>query len=142
MKAGILLIALCLINPALAAEKPAKPAPAPPPAIERPPTVFEPQLLQLAETMGGLAFLADLCPDLHETSQSGQLWRDKTAGLIEAEATGPRLKGLLAGAYNRGFTGLEITHKNCTEAAQALYARDLETAHHLSQTLARRYSGN
>ena len=122
--------------------KPAKPAPEPPPIIERGPTQFEPQLLNLAELMGALAFLADICPDKDGKTQTGQIWRDKTALLIEAETSGPRLKGLMAGAYNRGYSDLEVNYKTCSQPALALYERDLELVHRLSQDLARRYSGN
>lgn len=122
--------------------KPAKPAPELPPIIEPGPTHFEPQLLKMAELMGSLAFLADICPDGDGKTQSGQIWRDKTALLMEAETSGLRLKGLMAGAYNRGYSELEVNYKGCAEPALALYEHDLEVVHKLSQDLTRRYSGN
>ena len=121
--------------------KPAKPAPGPPPILERGPTPFEPQLLKMAELMGALAFLADICSNEASNAQSGQIWRDKTALLMDAETSGPRLRGLMAGAYNRGYSDLEVNYKGCSQPALALYEHDLEMVHRLSQDLARRYSG-
>ncbi len=128
-------------------QKPAKASPVPPPIVERGPAAYEPQLLKMAELMGSLAFLADICPATEATrdglaTRDGKDWRDKVAMLIEAEASSPRLKGLIAGAYNRGYSDLEVNYKTCSEPALALFEHQIYAVHNLSQDLARRYSGN
>jgi uncharacterized protein (TIGR02301 family) len=145
MKVKQLILAALLLAPNLtfAAETAKQKVPEPPPApVEGPPPPFQPQLLKLAETMGSIAFLADLCPDLHAPGEDGTMWRGKAANLAEAEANGPRLKGLLAGAYNRGYLSYEVNYQACTEAAKLSFVRDLAAINTLAAELARRYSGN
>src|SRR5208337_3862265 len=82
--------------PAPPARPPSTQAPAPPPPPERPPP-YEPQLLRLAELLGSLAYLRDLC-GLGDSAE----FRAKMAALLDAESLEQR-RNLLAGAYNKGF---------------------------------------
>ena len=129
------VLALCGV-PALAQQAPAKPAPveAAPPVDAPPP--YEPQLLRLAEMMGALAFLRDLCGD-----GDGKAFHDKMNGLIEAEAHSQSRKETLAGAYNRSFRDYQIAYRACTPAARELIARFLAETARLTADLANRYGG-
>ena len=113
-----------------------KPVPAPAPQIESPPPPYEPQLLRLAELMGALTYLRDLC---HE--QDGPVWRTKMAGIIEAESASPARKERLAGAFNKGFRGYEITYRTCTPNAAAIIARSIEEGTRLAHEIGNRYGG-
>lgn len=124
-----------------AAAKPSKtPQPAGPPASAAPPAAsdvappYEPQLLRLAELLGALAYLQDLCG-----SHQGDVWRQKMASLLDAEAKTPVRKERLAGAFNRGFQGYALTYRQCTENAQAVIDRFLDESGKIARDVARQY---
>ena len=110
------------------------PTPAAPPTAEAPPA-YEPQLLRLAEMLGALAYLQDLCGHHHD----GQIWRIKMAALLDAEAKTPLRKARLAGAFNRGFRGYALTYRLCTPNAQAIISRFLDESGKLAHAVAHRY---
>jgi uncharacterized protein (TIGR02301 family) len=115
---------------------PAKPVePAPAPAPEQPPP-YEPQLLQLAEIMGSLAYLRTLC-----AGKEAQEWRARMAALIEAEGRTPQRRERLTGAFNRGFRAYSLTHRACTEGSQEASSRLAGEGERLSRALAGRYGG-
>jgi uncharacterized protein (TIGR02301 family) len=120
-----------------AAAKPAAPAeqPSPAPAAEPPPP-YEPQLLRLAELMGALAYLRDLCG-----AHDADAFHGKMASLLEAEARSEARKASLAGAYNDGFRGYQLSYRVCTPAAQEIIARFLDEAAKISTDVANRYGG-
>ncbi len=121
---------------AKAANKPANKAPAKPPAepSEPPPAPYEAQIQRLAEVLGGLSFLRDLCGE-----GDGDDWRGKMAQLRDADAAaGPRRQRLTA-AFNRGFRGYELTYRVCTPNARLVIARYLDEAESLSHEVASRY---
>ena len=116
---------------------PARPAPATPqPPPEPPPTAYEPEMLKLAETIGSLAFLRQLCG-----SSEGDQWRARMSELLEAEGVTTGRKERLAGAYNRGFNGFALTYRICTPAAEEAAERLLADGRKLSRSLAGRFGG-
>ena len=118
-----------------AAPKPPAPAEQAPPAAEPPPP-YEPQLLRLAEIIGALAYLRDLCG-----AHDADAYRAKMASLLEVEAKTETRKESLAGAYNKGFRGYELSYRVCTPAAQEIIARFLDETARISTDLANRYGG-
>ncbi len=125
---------------ACAQPAPAKPAaaaeqPAPAPAAEPPPP-YEPQLLRLAELMGALSYLRDLCG-----AHDAEAFHAKMASLLEVEAKSETRKESLAGAYNNGFRGYELSYRVCTPAAHEIIARFLDEAAKISTDVANRYGG-
>lgn len=113
-------------------------SPAPPPpaaAVEAPPPPYEPQMLRLAEILGSLSFLSDLC-----TKGDGDDWRDKMASLLQAEApdAGARRQKLTA-SFNRGFRGYELTYYSCTANAHVAMERYFDEASRLSRDISYRY---
>ena len=122
-----------------AAAKPVTPAaPAAPPTPAQPdaPPPYEAQLLRLAELIGALAYLRDLCGD-----DDGASFRAKFADLVGAEGTTDARKESLAGAFNRGFRDYELTYRACTPTARAIVARFLDEASRIARDVANRYSG-
>ncbi len=130
------LAALALAASPLAAQTPpAKPgAPAEQPA--EPPPPYEAQLLRMAEVVGALSYLRDLCG-----AGDGATFRAKFATLLETEGNTPARKETLAGAFNRGFRDYEMTYRACTPAAQEIVARFLEEAGRIARDVANRYGG-
>lgn len=114
---------------------PAKTEPATPPA-EAPLPPYEPQLLRLAEIMGALTYLRELC-----AAPDGEQWRARMTAIIDAEAVSTARRQKLAGAYNRGFRGYEITYRNCTANAQAIIGRYLDEGARLAHDIGNRYGG-
>jgi len=105
-------------------------------AERQPPPPYETQLLRLAEIMGALAYLHGLC-DLPEEN----VWRESMEALLDAEARTPDRKALLAGAYNSGFRGFQISHRTCTQNTRAVIARYLKEGAKIAQDIASRYGG-
>jgi uncharacterized protein (TIGR02301 family) len=103
-----------------------------PPAESAPP--YEPQLLRLAELLGALTYLQDLCGH-----HDGDVWRAKMAALLEAEAKTPLRKERLAGAFNRGYQGYALTYRLCTVNAQAIIARFLTESAKIAHDVVHRY---
>lgn len=114
----------------------AAPDPAPPPPPEPPPPPYEPQLMRLAEIMGTLAYLRDLCGEA-----DGADWNLKMKALLETEAKTDTRRERLAGAYNRGFRGYEVIYRACTPAAQSIISRFLDEGGHLAHEITNRFSG-
>ena len=141
--------AVLAVSFAVAAEAPA-PKPAPPqsssatpkstpaplsPAAEPPPP-YEPQLLRLAEMMGALAYLRDLCG-----AGDGDQFRARMATLLDAEGVVEARRDLLAGAYNSGFRDYQTTYRVCTPAANEVIARYLSETTRIAAEVAGRYGG-
>lgn len=114
-------------------QRPAEPAPAEP---ESPAPPYEPQLLQLAEIIGSLAYLRTLC----ETREA-QDWRERMAALLESEGRSPQRRERLAGAYNRGYRAYSATHRTCSDGSQEASARLAIEGEKLAKALASRFGG-
>ncbi len=111
-----------------------KPPEAPPPTAA--PAAYERELMRLAEVLGSLAFLRDLCraPDAAE-------WPRRMQALLEAEGTAQDRRERLAGRYNLGYKSFALTYRVCTPAADLAVARYLEEGERLSRDIASRYGG-
>ena len=110
-------------------------APAAPAAPAGPPP-YETQLLRMAEMMGALAYLRDLCG-----ANDGADFRSKMKSLLDADGVGETERDLLAGAYNRGFEGYRLTYRTCTPAAGEVIGRYLAETARLAAEVASRYGG-
>jgi uncharacterized protein (TIGR02301 family) len=135
------IAAIAVSGQTLAAETPAaknapasaSPAPAP---AEAPLPPYEPQLLRLAEIMGSLAYLRDLCG-----AADGAKFRAKVVALIDAEGASETRRDQLAGAYNRGFRDYQTTYRACTPAAEEVVSRFLSEAERLAAQIVNRHGG-
>ncbi|KGF66731.1 signal peptide protein [Hoeflea sp. BAL378] len=78
-----------------------------------PPPPYEARLLRLAEILGSVQYLRNLCSPEEETG-----WRDSMQALLNSETAGEadRREQLTAG-YNRGFRAFASVYTSCTEAA-------------------------
>ena len=129
-------LALAIAPAAAATRAPdTPPAPVPAPAPAAPARVAPPyqtQILRLAELLGVLAYMTDLCslPD-------AGAWRTRMNALLGTEGQAAATRDLLAGAFNRGFRSYEATYRVCTPNAQLVITRSLDEAGRLSGTIVR-----
>ncbi len=114
-------------------QQPGNPAPAAP---QEAPAPYEPAMLRLAEIMGSLAYLRDLCGH-----GDGDSWRARMGTLVDSEGGSPARKERIAGAYNRGFKAYETIYRACTPNAEAIIHRYLTEAAALVRDIATRYGG-
>lgn len=132
------VLSLCAIPAGAQTRAAATPPPAqadtPAPQDARAP--YEPQLLRLAQIIGTLTYLRDLCGD-----NDGDKWRAKMASLLAAEATSDSERGRLAGAYNEGFRSYSLTYRTCTANAELVIARYLDEGERLARDVTSRYGG-
>lgn len=126
-RGGRVLAIVLLVAPiaALAAEAQrtaAVPLPpiAPPFAADPAPPPYQDRLDHLAELMGTLAFMRDLCGD-----SDGAAWRSRMEALLAAESATSASRDRLAGSYNRGYSGYALSYRACTPAAEAVIGRSL-----------------
>jgi len=110
------------------------PTPTPSPTETAPP--YEAQLLRLAEVLGALSFLRDLCG-----AGDGAEFRAKMASLLDAEGRTPALKADLAGAFNRGFRDFQLSYRVCTPNAREAAQRYSAEAAAIAKAIADRYGG-
>ncbi len=128
------------VKPRKPKPKEAKTAPAanaPAPAVEEPPSPYDAELLKLAEILGALTYLDELCA----TNPAGD-WRDKMKALLEAEGKTAARQERLAGSYNRGFRDYERSYRICTQNAQAVIGRFLAEGGKISHEVVTRYGGS
>ncbi len=118
------------------AKQEAKPAAPQGPAGEAPPPPYDGQMMRLAEILGALSFLRDLCGD-----NDGGQWRAQMSTLLDAEApagSGARRQRLTA-SFNRGFRDYEITYRACTPNARTAITRYLDESAKIARDIAYRY---
>jgi uncharacterized protein (TIGR02301 family) len=138
-RAGLFVLALLVALPVVA-QQPRRTAPAPAPkeepAPEPPPAAYEPELLRLAEILGTLGYMTELC-----AQPDSDTWPRRIAQLIEAEGTTVQRKERLAGAYNRGYVGHQPAHRICTDRSRIVIDRMIAQGQKLTREIAGRYSG-
>lgn len=100
------------------------------------PALYEPPLLRLAETLGALAFLRDLCG-----AGDGAQWRERMQALLDSEGQSEGRRARLAGAFNRGFHDYAASYRFCTPNAELAMSRRLAEGRKLARDLAARWGG-
>ena len=118
---AIASIVMCLVLPARAQDEP--PAP------------YDNDLQRLAEILGALHYLRDVCG-----AKEGQKWRNEMQALIDAEApTGDRRRKIIA-SFNRGYQGFQETYRSCTPTADTAIRRYLDEGAKISREITARYA--
>jgi uncharacterized protein (TIGR02301 family) len=114
-------IAVALVQPA-SAQNPAA-------------TAFEGSLQRLAEILGALHYLRNICGE-----NEGQKWRNEMQSLVEAEAQGGERKARLTAAFNRGYRGYQQNYRTCTPAAEVVIRRYLDEGSKIARDMTARYA--
>jgi uncharacterized protein (TIGR02301 family) len=98
-------------------------------------TAFEGSLQRLAEILGALHYLRNICGE-----NEGQKWRNEMQALVEAEAQGGERKARLTAAFNRGYRGYEQNYRACTPAAEVVIRRYLDEGSKIARDMTARYA--
>lgn len=117
------LLAVCLAAGMAAGAYPGRAAEAP----------FEPGLLRLAEILGSLHFLRNLC------GESGDQWRSQMEKLLESENPDPKRRARFIASFNRGYRSFGGTYTHCTTSAIEAIDRYMKEGETLTRDIASRY---
>ena len=104
--------------------------PRPAAAIDAP---YEAGLMRIAEVMGSLHFLRNLCGD------KGSKWRQTMERLLAAENPNPERRARFIASFNRGYRSFESTYTKCTASATEAIGRYTVEGENLARDLAARY---
>lgn len=116
--------------PASAQSRDPATAPAPHNAV----APFDGDLQRLAEILGSLQYLRNICG-----AKEGETWRNEMQALIDAEApSGERRRQIIA-RFNRGYHGFEQTYRSCTPAADLAIRRYLDEGAKIARDITARY---
>ena len=100
-----------------------------------PPPPYEPQILRLAEILGALSYLDDICGSKDD-------WRARMQELLQAEAKTEDRKERLAGTFNRSFHDYEQTYQTCTPNAELVISRFLAEGGKLAREIVSKFSAS
>lgn len=82
----------------------------PPPSTEDRP--YDAQIFRLAEILGALHYLRELCG-----ANEGQVWREQMRELVTSEGTTALRRAKLVENFNRGYRSYSRTYRSCTPLA-------------------------
>ncbi|MER8698367.1 TIGR02301 family protein [Mesorhizobium sp. M1227] len=116
-------LAACLAVSVVVGARPAITAEAP----------FEPGLMRLAEVLGSLHFLRNLC------GEKGDRWRAEMEKLIASENPNPERRARFIASFNRGYRSFGGTYTQCTASATEAISRYMKEGETLSRDIASRY---
>ena len=97
--------------------------------------VYEADLTRLAEILGALHYLRDLCG-----AREGQIWRNEMQALLDAEAPAGERRDRLTASFNRGYRGFQQSYRTCTPAADFAIRRYLEEGSKIARAVTARYA--
>lgn len=102
---------------------------APPPPDDRP---YDTKLLRLAEILGAVHYLRELCG-----AEEEQLWRTQMKEIIKNEATTATRRAKLVNSFNDGYRGYRRTYRNCTSSATLAASRFTSEGARIAASLAK-----
>jgi len=114
-----LILGLALLLPALPAR-----------AVEAP---YESRLVRLAEILGSLHYLRNLC------GEHGSKWRDEMDAIIKSDNPDPETKTKLIASFNRGYRSYSDVYRTCTASAAAAIGRYMKEGAALSDDIVTRF---
>lgn len=94
---------------------------------------FEDQLLRLAEILGSLHYLRNLC------GETGQDWRLRMEALLEAENPDEDRRQRFVASFNNGYRGFEASYVSCTPSALEAIRRYMREGEALTRDTASRF---
>lgn len=94
---------------------------------------FEGRLLRLAEILGSLHYLRNLC------GEESQDWRLQMEALLQAENPDAARRAKFIAGFNRGYRGFESTYVHCTAAAVTAIDRYIKEGEALARDTATRF---
>jgi uncharacterized protein (TIGR02301 family) len=119
--------------PAHAQEQEAKPEEAQP-KIETLAPAYEREMMDLAEILGALHYLRELCG-----AKEGQLWREQMQFLLANEEPSAERKARMIARFNRGYRGYQEIYRTCTPPAAEAANRHAREGVRLAAEIPARY---
>ncbi|MBI4724299.1 MAG: TIGR02301 family protein [Rhodomicrobium sp.] len=113
---------------AAAQKQPSAPALAKPAGPDDRP--YDAQLFRLAEILGTLHYLRELCG-----ANEGQTWREQMRELVNSEGTSALRRAKLVESFNRGYRDYSRTYRACTTPALVAIQRFMEQASAISDAI-------
>lgn len=104
------------------------------PQIRTLPPAYEEQMLRLAEVLGALHYLRELCG-----ANEGQTWRQEMEKLLAAEEPSPARRAQLIAHFNRGFRGYVEIYRECTKPASEAANQFLQQGMRLAAEIPNRF---
>lgn len=95
---------------------------------------YNAKLLRLAEVLGSVHFLRNLCGET--TNQ----WRDAMNDLVTSENPTPERKAKIIASFNHGYRSYGGTYLHCTQAATTALDQFMTEGKVLSEDIAQRYA--
>ncbi|MEL6202000.1 MAG: TIGR02301 family protein [Pseudomonadota bacterium] len=74
---------------------------------------YDPSLNDLAETLGSIHYLTNLCAD-----EKSNRWRDEMSDLLATERPDPVRRSRLVASFNRGYRSFASVYVSCTDQAR------------------------
>lgn len=94
---------------------------------------FDGNLLRLAEILGSLHFLRNLC------GETGDAWRGRMEALLESENPAEARRVRLVARFNAGYRAFETSYAACTDSALAAIDRYMAEGEELTRETATRF---
>ena len=94
---------------------------------------FEQPLMRLAEVLGSLHYLRNLC------GETGNQWRDEMERLLASENPQPERRARFVASFNRGYRSFDGVYVACTASATEAISRYMKEGEALSRDIATRY---
>jgi uncharacterized protein (TIGR02301 family) len=108
---------------------------APARAVEGGAAPFDGDMARLAEILGALHYLRNVCG-----SKEGQKWREQMEALVDAEAPSGERRQKMIASFNRGYRGFQQAYRNCTPAADIAIRRYLDEGARIARDITARYA--
>jgi uncharacterized protein (TIGR02301 family) len=94
---------------------------------------FEQPLIRLAEVLGSLHYLRNLC------GETGDTWRKEMEQLLAIENPPPERRARFVASFNRGYRSFDGVYMSCTASATEAIDRYMKEGEALSRDIATRY---
>jgi uncharacterized protein (TIGR02301 family) len=105
-----------------------------PPLVQKPAGAddrpYDAQLFRLAELLGTLHYLRELCG-----ANEGQIWREQMRELVASESSSAFRRAKLVESFNRGYRDYSRTYRTCTQPALTAIQRFMDQASAISDGL-------
>lgn len=94
---------------------------------------YEKKLVRLAEVLGSIHYLRNLC------GEKGTGWRDEMEALLKTEKPDPDRRAKLIASFNRGYRSFGGVYSECTDSAVTAIGRYMTEGEGLSREIVTRY---
>jgi uncharacterized protein (TIGR02301 family) len=94
---------------------------------------YDDELMRLAELLGSLHYLRNLCGDPQST------WREQMEALMQVEDPEPARRARFIASFNRGYRSFDSIYTTCTDSAVEAIERYMLEGETLTKEIAAKY---